>query len=66
MRSAKSFVSSYDEKVQGKTSQVLRKVKVAAGELEALFNIDANCNFEIFMDMINRYTIATKSNIDAN
>lgn len=56
----------YEEKVQGKTSQILRKVTVSIGGLEAFFDIDANCNFKVFMDMLNRYTIATKSDIDAN
>ena len=47
----------YEEKVQGKTSQILRKVKVAVGEFEATFDLDTNYNFEAFMKLLNEYSV---------
>ena len=47
----------YEEKVQGKTSQLLQKVKVAVGEFEATFDLDANYNFEAFIKLLNEYAV---------
>ena len=51
----------YEEKVQGKTSQLLQKVKVAVGEFEATFDLDTDHNFAMFVDAIKSILATTES-----
>ena len=43
----------YEEKVQGKTSLILRKVTLTTGRLKASFDADGNSHFKVFMDALN-------------
>ena len=51
----------YEEKAQGKARQILRKVKVAVGEFEATFDLDAEHNFAMFVDAIKSRAVITES-----
>ena len=42
----------YEEKVQGKTNQILRKVTVSIGEFKASFDIDRDMRFKRFLESL--------------